>query len=173
MLGAGGHGIKGAQIGWKVTKNNYKDTVWSYKVAAFKLWLVSNCQTFKISNYFSKYIPVATTACTAGVACVVLICVDYAICHKSHDHRLTDFSSTITLIPWLQLSRYCMCHSTISCASTSREWTFLLCCSIWSKRLFCTCFTMMTVQHFTTNYISLPNILVNFISSDHTAYSLL
>ena len=122
-------------------------TVWSYKVAAFKLWLVSNHQTFKISNYFSKYI--ATTACTAGVACVVLICADYAICHESHDHRLADFNSTVTLIPWLQLSCYCMCHSLISCASTSREWTFLLCCSIWSKRPFCTCFTMVTVQHFT------------------------
>ena len=48
---------------------------------------------------------------------MVLICADYAICHESHDHRLADFNSTVTLIPWLQLSRYCMCHSPISCES--------------------------------------------------------
>ena len=92
--------------------------------------------------------------CAAGFVCKVLICVNS-----------TTFCGVTDLIPQLrlcislfQLSHCCTCHNPMSCnlivqcLFTSTYFkrvdiSILLCCSIWSERLFNTCFIAI-VQNF-------------------------
>ena len=72
-----------------------------------------------------------------------------------------------------QLSHCYTCHSCnlinlYLFISTSRKWIFLVCCNAWSERSFLTYFIMASVQHFSN--VTWPNIIVNMVSSNITAY---
>ena len=78
----------------------------------------------------------------------------------------------VMLIPLFQLSHCYTCHSCnlinqYLFISTSRKWTFLVCCNAWSETPFLTYFITVTVQHFSN--VTWPNIIVNMVSSNHTA----
>ena len=111
---------------------------------------------------------------TVSFVCEVLICANFVrFC------RLTDFNSTVTLISWLQLSHYCMCHSPMSCdlvthclfTRSSRECTFLLCCSTWSKTEVLILYLFHHDDKYSTFLTVTPsNIIGNMVSSDYRAY---
>ena len=82
----------------------------------FRNFLIISIDLFKALEYFTEkklvhrdikrkqYLPYS------GFVCEVLICAN-----SERYHGLADFTSTVMLIPWLQLSYCCTCHNPMSC----------------------------------------------------------
>ena len=111
-----------------------------------------------------------TSYLTAGFVCKGLICMNYASCCG-----LTDFNSTVMLIPWFQLSHCCMCHNLVSCnliyasLQVNQESGHFCFAAVLDPKGFSA--LIASWQQYDISWtVTQPNILVHMVSPDHTAY---